>query len=89
MGWKCGAGAQLAHRRPLFWERDGSEQMEEGDVKKCNPLALLFVLRRRVGNRDGGLRSTPDIETDDDLRQRKQNASHTLRVGGGGMNNSK
>lgn len=82
MGRKCGAGAQLAHRRPLFWERDGSQRTEEGDVKTCNPLALLFVLRRRVGNRDGGLRSTPDIETDDDLRQRKQNASHTLRVGG-------
>lgn len=89
MGWKCGAGAQLAHRRPLFWERDGSEQMEEGDVKKCNPLALLFVLRRRVGSRDGG-----DYVRRQILRLMttcvRGNASHTLRVGGGGgMNNSK
>lgn len=79
---ECGAGAQLAQRHPLFWERDSSEQMVEGDVKKCNPLAPLFVLKMLSGEQRWGLRLTRGIEADDDLRQTKQNASHTLRVEG-------
>lgn len=87
MGWECGVEALLCHRRPFFWERGGSEQMEEDDVKKCNPGTVVCP-KNLSEEQKWGFCSMQNIPMNDDLRQKKQRAPDTLRVGGG-INNSK
>lgn len=77
VGWKCGVDGAAGPPTPLFWERGGSEQMEEGDVKKCNPQAPSFALRAEKR----GFCSMQSLPTNDNLRQRGTVSLPTLSFG--------